>query len=74
MTQLSDLYDADKSVTRIDIASMRAVRKIPHPLHGVEYADGVILCGRVSCEACRAYRGEKPYWKVQDEYERRRNA
>lgn len=74
MTQLSDLYDGDKALTQATVGALRAKMDIPHPLHGVEYADGVILCGRVSCEQCRAYRGEKPYWKVQDEHDRRRQA
>jgi hypothetical protein len=72
VTQLSDLYDADKALTLATVGRLRSLCYIPHPLHGVDYADGVILCGRQSCEPCRAYRGEKPWGKVQVEYDRRR--
>lgn len=70
MPQLADLYDADKAMTDPVILGLRVLTTIPHPLHGVDYADGAIVCGRVSCEPCRAYKGQEPWWKVQDRYER----
>lgn len=56
VTTLADLYNAD--LRRADRA-VRAIAEgvmIPHPLHGVDYADGVILCGRGMCRPCRDYR------------------
>jgi hypothetical protein len=56
MTRLSDLYDGDKALTRDDVQALRPVVRAPHPLHGVRYSDGVILCGRSTCRPCRDYR------------------
>ena len=59
MTQLSDLYDGDKYATNFVVRILRREVKAPHPLHGVDYADGVILCGRASCQPCRDYRNRR---------------
>lgn len=56
MTQLSSLYDGDKALTDPVAQGLRATIRAPHPLHGVQYADGVILCGRSNCTPCREYR------------------
>lgn len=56
MTQLSELYDGDKALTNADVRKLRPGVRAPHPLHGVQYADGAILCGRSSCQPCREYR------------------
>jgi len=56
VTQLSDLYDADLRQRSTGAKRLSQRVRIPHPLHGVEYADGVILCGRADCTPCRDYR------------------
>lgn len=43
MTSLSDLYDADRRTVDLEVHRMAADVPIPHPLIGVEYADGVKL-------------------------------
>ena len=40
MTRLADLYDGDKFRTAEDVTALRATVRIPHPLTGVQYADG----------------------------------
>jgi len=42
MTQLSDIYDGDKFKYRDDCARLRPTYRIPHPLTGVLYGDGVL--------------------------------
>ncbi len=44
MTALSDLYDADQRSRDPAVAALAACLSIPHPLHGIEYADGVDTC------------------------------
>lgn len=58
MVQLNELYDGDKYLTNTIIQELRNTRA-PHPLHGVDYSDGVVLCGRNSCTPCRKYRRKK---------------
>jgi hypothetical protein len=58
--QLSELYDADKRKKDPVLARLCEDQPIPHPLHGVEYADGVLLCGVSTCPRCTAYRAEHP--------------
>lgn len=41
---LADLYDADKRTTDPQVADAAASVRIPHPLRGVRYADGIELC------------------------------
>ena len=38
---LSDLYDADLRTTDPVAARLAANKRIPHPLKGVQYADGI---------------------------------
>ena len=40
-TTLSDLYDPDLRSTEPQIATRAAQYRVPHPLTGVAYADGV---------------------------------
>ena len=44
MTTLATLYDADRRTARPDVAELAARVAIPHPLHGVTYADGSHAC------------------------------
>jgi len=41
---LADLYDADRRRRDPEAARLAAAVRIPHPLHGVEYSDGVERC------------------------------
>jgi hypothetical protein len=43
MTILSELYDGDKFTYREDCRQLRRTVRIPHPLKGVKYADGIYL-------------------------------
>jgi hypothetical protein len=55
MTQLSDLYDADKRARSALVTGLALYSRAPHPLTGVEYADGSIpddTAGHVRCVAC----------------------
>lgn len=61
MVQLSDLYNADQYVRDIEVQDLRADVSIPHPLHGVDYADGTILCGRAGCLPCMEWRDRNYY-------------
>ena len=40
MPTLSDLYDADRRTTDPVVAHLADTVRVPHPLHGVTYADG----------------------------------
>lgn len=44
MTTLTTLYDADRRTADPDVAHLAASVHIPHPLHGIPYADGVDRC------------------------------
>lgn len=47
---LSELFDGDKARRDVVIARLRETVTIPHPLHEVRYADGVLAdttAGRV---------------------------
>lgn len=41
---LADLYDADKRMTNAEVRDTAASVRIPHPLRGVQYADGIEPC------------------------------
>lgn len=41
---LSTLYDADARTKDPVVARIAAEYSIPHPLHGIQYADGVQVC------------------------------
>ena len=53
---LSQIYDGDLALRDRTVAHLRTKVMIPHPLHGVAYADGVIVCGRVFCTPCREWK------------------
>ena len=44
MPRLSDLYDADRRTIDPAVRDLAAKMPIPHPLHNVAYADGMIAC------------------------------
>lgn len=44
MTTLSDLYDADARRRDPEVRRLAEVVEVPHPLHGVRYADGALAC------------------------------
>jgi hypothetical protein len=44
MTTLATLYDADARQVDPAVAELAAKETIPHPLHGVTYADGADHC------------------------------
>lgn len=54
---LADLYDADRRVTDPAVARVARVQRIPHPLHGVPYADGTDLC--THAKRCTTPTGER---------------
>ena len=41
---LSDLYDADRRTRDPEVRELAARQTIPHPLRGVQYADGIKPC------------------------------
>jgi hypothetical protein len=45
MTILSELYDGDKIHYREDVQILRPQVRIPHPLNGTRYAEGVYMLG-----------------------------
>jgi hypothetical protein len=45
VTILSELYDGDKIHYRDDVAHLRPLVRIPHPLNGAKYAEGVYMLG-----------------------------
>jgi hypothetical protein len=56
MPQLSDLYDADRRKTWANVERLASVTHIPHPLTGIDYADGSIpdqTAGHIRCVGCR---------------------
>jgi hypothetical protein len=71
--RLSDLYNADArsqdTLTRV----FAGIMPIPHPLHGVEYSDGVRVCGRGDCRPCRDYRKDHPVMNETDNHGSREN-
>jgi len=42
--QLADLYDGDRRTRDPAVAAVAERQLIPHPLHGIEYADGADRC------------------------------
>ncbi len=44
MTTLSDLYDADRRVKDAVVRRLTLLVNAPHPLHDVQYADGIDRC------------------------------
>jgi hypothetical protein len=56
MVQLADLYDADRYARDPVVQDLRSTVQAPHPLHGVDYADGVLICGRMGCRPCQEWR------------------
>ena len=44
MPTLSDIYDADQATRDPVVAKLRGEVRIPHPLNGVQYGDGLIPC------------------------------
>ncbi|WP_424862881.1 hypothetical protein [Streptomyces sp. MMS24-I29] len=44
MTQLSDLYDADRRTRDPQARQLAATKTIQHPLNNVQYADGISSC------------------------------
>lgn len=44
MTSLADLYDGDRRTRDRQVSDLAARVVIPHPLHGVQYADGRDTC------------------------------
>lgn len=41
---LSDLYDADRRTRDPEVRELAGRKTIPHPLRGVQYADGIKPC------------------------------
>lgn len=44
MPTLANLYDPDRRATDPVVARLAATVRVPHPLHGVPYADGAESC------------------------------
>lgn len=44
MTSLSDLYDGDLRRRDPEVWRLAVLVTVPHPLHGVRYGDGVLVC------------------------------
>lgn len=59
MVQLADLYDADRYARDPVVQDLRGTVQAPHPLHGVNYADGALICVRSSCRSCREWRAQE---------------
>jgi hypothetical protein len=56
VTSLADLYDGDRRTRDRQVADLAARVVIPHPLHGIRYADGAEVC--THARRCRTVTGQ----------------